>query len=168
MKNTDVYLTVSPHIRRSAVEAPCPAHPKILLPRTARSDAPACPVAFRRSPGILTDENHNAGIRLANSLHTHIDLRIERHLPVVPFCPMDMGEPSAPKCVQELMLDRSKINNLLRCISNYGKMHAADVLGNHLIPIAWGAWPLARHVARSEGSAETGGAGAVSQPWDLG
>jgi hypothetical protein len=53
-------------------------------------------------------------------------------------------------------------------MSQYSKMYAADVLGNHLIPIAWGAWPLARHVARSEASEETGGAGGVSQPWDLG
>ena len=47
-------------------------------------------------------------------------------------------------------------------------MYASHVLGNHPIPMAWGAWPLARHVARSEASAETGGAGGVSQPWDLG
>src|SRR6267142_3367204 len=110
------------------------------------------------------DEDHNGGIRLAHSLHTHIDLSIERHLPVVPFCPMDTGEPSAPECVQELLLDRSKINNMILYISNYGKMYAAHVLGNHPIPMAWGAWPLARHVARSEASAGTGGAGGVSQP----
>jgi hypothetical protein len=81
---------------------------------------------------------------------------------------MDTGESSAPEDVQELMLDRSKINNMLCCMSNYGKMYAAHVLGNHPLPIAWGAWPLARHGAQWEATAETGGAGGVSQPWDLG
>jgi hypothetical protein len=123
---------------------------------------------FDGRQGNLIDENHNGGIKLANSLHTHIDLRIERYLPVVPFCPMETGELPAPECVQELMLDRSKINNMLRFTSNYGKLYAAHALGNHSIPIAWDAWPLARHGARSEASAETGGAGGVSQPWDLG
>src|SRR5262245_28847613 len=123
---------------------------------------------FDGRQGILIDEDRNGGIRLANCFHTHIDLRIERHLPGVPFCPMDAGEPSAPECVQERLLDTSKIKNILGCISYYGKMYAAHVLGNHPIPMAWGTWPLARHVARSEASAETGGVGRVSQPWDLG
>ena len=123
---------------------------------------------FDGRQGNLIDENHNGGIKLANSLPTHIDLRIERSLPVVPSCPMETAEPPAPECVQEPMLDRSKINNMLRFTSNYGKMYAAHALGNHSIPIAWDAWPLARHGARSEASAETGGAGGVSQPWDLG
>lgn len=81
---------------------------------------------------------------------------------------MDAGEPSAPECVQEQLLDTSKIKNMLRCISHYSKKYAAHVQGNHPIPMAWGAWPLARHVAQSEARAETGGAGGVSQPWDLG
>jgi hypothetical protein len=50
---------------------------------------------FDGRQGNLIDENHNGGIKLANSLHTHINLRIERYLPVVPFCPMETGEPSA-------------------------------------------------------------------------
>jgi hypothetical protein len=49
---------------------------------------------------------------------------------------METGEPAAPECVQELMLDRLKTNNMLRFTSNYGKMYAAHVLGNHPIPIA--------------------------------
>lgn len=142
--------------------------PKYLCPVLRDQMLQRVQLPFDGRQGILIDEDRNGGIRLTNSLHTHIDLRIERHLPVVPFCPMDTGEPSAPACVQELLLDRSKINNMLCCISHYSKMYAAHVLGNHLIPRAWGALPLARHAAQSEASAETGGAGGVSQPWDLG